>query len=100
MKCPFCNRDYLTQEEVMNCVAKHMRDSQEEQVRQVEKQNIMVMASQLTMASLASHTSARDVVQRFGEIYELLQSLTQKADVVSEIEKWLGDRDKKDGESP
>ena len=84
MKCPFCNREYLTQEE---------------QVRQVKKQNIMVMASQLTMASLASHTSARDVVQRFGEIYELLQSLAQKTDVVSEIEKWLGDKDKKDGES-
>ncbi|HAV10735.1 MAG TPA: hypothetical protein DCX22_03865 [Dehalococcoidia bacterium] len=94
MKCPFCNREYLTQEEVMNCVAKHMRDSQEEQVRQVEKQNIMVMASQLTMASLASHTSARDVVQRFGEIYELLQSVAQKSDVASEIERWLIDKDK------
>jgi len=78
----------------MNCVAKHMRDSQEEQVRQVEKQNIMVMASQLTMASLASHTSARDVVQRFGEIYELLQSVAQKSDVASEIERWLIDKDK------
>jgi len=94
MKCPFCNQEYLNQEEVMNCVVKHMRDSQEEQVRQVEKQNIMVMASQLTMASLASHTSARDVVQRFGEIYELLQSLAQKSDVVSEIERWLIDKDK------
>jgi hypothetical protein len=94
MKCPFCNQEYSTQEEVMNCVVKHMRDSQEEQVRQVEKQNIMVMASQLTMASLASHTSARDVVQRFGEIYELLQSLAQKSDVVSEIERWLIDKDK------
>ena len=94
MRCPFCNKEYLTQEEVMNCVVKHMRDSQEEQIKQVEKQNIMGMASQLTMASLASHTSARDVVQRFGEIYELLQTLTQKTDVVSEIEKWLTDKDK------
>ena len=98
MKCPFCNREYMTQEEVMNCVAKHMRDSQEEQLRQVERQNIMMMASQLTMASLASHTSAHDVVQKFGEIYELLQSLTQKTDVLSEIEKWLSDKKKGDGE--
>jgi hypothetical protein len=33
------------------------------------------------------------VVERFGEIYELLESLTEKPDVVTEIEKWLKEKD-------
>jgi len=98
VKCPFCNKDYLTQEEVMNCVVKHVRESQSEQIAQLQRQNLMLMASQLTMASLGTHTSARDVVERFGEIYELLESLTQKPDVATEIEKWLKDKDKSSGD--
>ena len=93
MKCPFCNREYETQEEVMNCVADHVRSSQEEAVKNMQKQSLMLMASQLTMASLATQASARDVVERFGEIYELLESLTEKPDVVTEIEKWLKGKD-------
>jgi hypothetical protein len=93
MKCPFCNKEYLTQEEVMNCIANHVRASQEEAVKNMQKQSLMLMASQLTMASLATQASARDVVERFGEIYELLESLTEKPDVVSEIEKWLKGKD-------
>jgi hypothetical protein len=93
MKCPFCNKEYLTQEEVMNCVADHVRASQEEAVKNMQKQSLMLMASQLTMASLATQASARDVVERFGEIYELLESLTEKPDVVTEIEKWLKGKD-------
>jgi len=92
MKCPFCGKDYLTQEEVMSCVLNHVRESQEEQAKQSQRLNIMLMASQLTMASLATHSSASEVVERFGEIYELLESLTQKPNVVSEIEKWLKDK--------
>ena len=93
MKCPFCNKEYETQEEVMNCVAEHVRASQEEAVKNMQKQSLMLMASQLTMASLATQASARDVVERFGEIYELLESLTEKPDVVTEIEKWLKGKD-------
>jgi len=92
MKCPFCGKDYLTQEEVMTCVLNHVRESQEEQAKQSQRLNLMLMASQLTMASLATHSSASEVVERFGEIYELLESLTQKPNVVGEIEKWLKDR--------
>ena len=98
MRCPLCNKDYLTQEEVQSCVVNHMRASQEEASRQMQKQSLMLMASQLTMASLATHASARDVVERFGEIYELLESLTQKPDVATEIEKWLKDKDKGSGD--
>jgi hypothetical protein len=93
MKCPFCNKEYETQEEVMNCVAEHVRASQEEAVKNMQKQSLMLMASQLTMAALATQASARDVVERFGEIYELLESLTEKPDVVTEIEKWLQEKD-------
>jgi hypothetical protein len=93
MKCPFCNKEYETQEEVMNCVAEHVRASQEEAVKNMQKQSLMLMASQLTMAALATQASARDVVERFGEIYELLESLTEKPDVVTEIEKWLKEKD-------
>jgi hypothetical protein len=93
MKCPLCNRDYLTQEEAMNCIVNHMKASQEEASRQMQKQSLMLMASQLTMASLATHASARDVVERFGEIYELLDNLNRKPDVATEIEKWLKDKD-------
>ena len=92
MKCPFCSKDYLTQEEVMNCIINHIQESQEEQAKQLQRLYLMLMASQLTMASLATHSSARDVVERFGEIYELLQSLIQKPDVATEIEKWLKDK--------
>jgi hypothetical protein len=56
------------------------------------------MASQLTMASLATQASARDVVERFGEIYELLNTLTEKPNVVTEIEKWLKEKDNKSDE--
>ena len=70
-----------------------MRASQEEANKQMQKQSIMLMASQLTMASLATHSSARDVVERFGEIYELLENIQEKPDVVIEIEKWLKDKD-------
>jgi len=93
MKCPICNKEYLTQDETMNCVANHVRLSQEEAAKQMQKQSLMLMASQLTMASLATHATARDVVERFGEIYELLDSLTQNPDVATEIERWLKERD-------
>lgn len=93
MKCPLCHREYLTPEEVLSCIVNHMRASQEEANKQMQKQSIMLMASQLTMASLATHSSARDVVERFGEIYELLENVQEKPDVVNEIEKWLKDKD-------
>jgi hypothetical protein len=98
MKCPFCNKEYLTQDEVMHCILEHVRESQEEQAKQLQKIQLMLMAGQLTMASVATHTSARDVVERFGEIYQLLESLAQKPDVVGEIEKWL--KDKEGGKEP
>lgn len=98
MKCPFCNKEYLTQDEVMHCIIEHVRESQEEQAKQLQKIQLMLMAGQLTMASVATHTSARDVVERFGEIYQLLESLAQKPDVVGEIEKWL--KDKEGGKEP
>ena len=93
MRCPFCNKEYSTQEEVMNCLANHVLTAQEESAKQMYKQSLMMMASQLAMASLATHSPARDVVERFGEIYELLESLTQKPDVVTEIERWLKEKD-------
>src|SRR4030042_1707990 len=93
MRCPLCNKDYLTQEEVQSCVVNHMRASQEEAARQMQKQSLMLMASQLTMASLATRASARDVVERFGQISELLENLNQKPDVAAEIEKWLKEKD-------
>ena len=93
MRCPICNKEYLTQDETMNCVVNHVRLSQEEAAKQMQKQSLMLMASQLTMASLATHATARDVVERFGEIYELLDNLTQNPDVATEIERWLKERD-------
>ena len=87
----------MTEEEAMNCIVTHVRDSQTEQVEQLQRQNLMLMASQLTMASLATHSPARDVVERFGEIYALMESLTKKSNVISEIEKWLEDKDKGSG---
>jgi hypothetical protein len=93
MKCPLCNKDYLTQDEVMNCIGNHVHTSQEEASRQMQKQGLMLMASQLTMASLATHSSARDVVERFGEIYDLLHNLNHNPDVSTEIEKWLKQKD-------
>ena len=93
MRCPICNKEYETQDEAMNCVVNHVRSSQEEAAKQMQKQSLMLMASQLTMASLATHATARDVVERFGEIYELLDSLTQNPDVATEIERWLKERD-------
>ena len=92
MKCPICGKDYLTQEEVMTCVLNHVRESQEEQSKQSQRLYVMLMASQLTTASLATNSAASEVVERFGEIYELLESLTQKPDVVNEIERWLRDK--------
>ena len=82
----------------MNCVAEHVRASQEEAVKNMQKQSLMLMASQLTMASLATQASARDVVERFGEIYQLLDNLTEKPNVVTEIEKWLKDKDSQDND--
>ncbi len=41
MKCPFCGRDYLTQEEVMSCIVKHTREYQEEQTKQSQRLNLM-----------------------------------------------------------
>ena len=93
MNCPFCGKEYFNQEEMMNCMVKHVSEFQEEQTKQSQRLNIMLMASQLTMASLATDSSARDVVERFGEIFELMESLTQKSDVATEIERWLKDRD-------
>ena len=93
MKCPFCHKEYLTQEDVMNCIIGHIHEFQEEQQEQLHRLYLMLMASQLTTASLATHSTARDVVSRFGEIYELLEGLTQKPDVLTEIEKWLKDKD-------
>jgi len=93
MRCPICNKEYVTQDEAMNCVVNHVRSSQEEAAKQMQKQSLMLMASQLTMASLATHATARDVVERFGEIYELLDNLTQNPDVATEIERWLKERD-------
>jgi hypothetical protein len=98
MNCPFCGKEYVSQDEVMNCVIKHVREFQEEQAKQSQRLNVMLMASQLTMASLATESSARDVVERFGEIYELMESLTQKSDVVIEIERWLKDKDSGNGD--
>jgi len=94
MKCPFCNKEYNSQEEVMECITAHVRAQQEETARQMQRQSLMLMASQLTMAALATHSTARDVVERFGEIYELLENLTQKPNVVTEIEHWLKEKDK------
>ena len=80
----------------MDCVVNHVRASQEEAAKQMQRQSLMLMASQLTMASLATQASARDVVEKFGEIYELLDSLNQKPDVATEIERWLQEKDSKD----
>ena len=92
VKCPFCGKDYLTQEELMVCVLNHVHESQEEQSMQSQRLYLMLMASQLTTASLATHSPAKEVVEKFGEIYELLESLTKKPNVVGEISNWLKDK--------
>ncbi len=98
MRCPFCNKDYSTQEEVMQCILAHVKQSQEQQAMQLQKIQVMLMASQLTVASVATHTPAREVVERFGEIYQLLENLSAKPDVMNEIEEWL--RHKNSGNEP
>ena len=98
MRCPFCNKDYSTQEEVMQCILAHVKQSQEQQAMPLQKIQVMLMASQLTVASVATHTPAREVVERFGEIYQLLENLSAKPDVMNEIEEWL--RHKNSGNEP
>ena len=98
MQCPFCGKEYSNQEELLSCVLKHAGESQEEQTIQLQRLYLMLMASQLTTASLATHSPAGEVVEKFGEIYQLLESLTREPDVVGEIEKWLKDRGSGEGQ--
>jgi len=54
----------------------------------------MMMASQLTMASVSTHTAPQDVVNTFREVYGLIENLVDKRDVNAEIDQWLQHRKK------
>jgi len=65
---------------------------QQEAVRQAKETQrvyLMMMASQLTLACITTHSSPQDVVSTFGEVYGLLENIVGKSDVTSEIEDWL-----------
>lgn len=89
MRCPACGREVNDEAELMACLTDHMRQEAAKQAKDMQRVYLMMMASQLTMACVTTHSTPRDVVSTFGEVYELMENLTGKNNVASEIEEWL-----------
>ncbi|MFP4641108.1 MAG: hypothetical protein ACOC6S_00185 [Chloroflexota bacterium] len=89
MQCPICGREVKDENELMACLTNHMRDEATKQAKEMQRTYIMMMASQLTMACVTTHSQPQEVVGTFREVYDLLENLTGKSDVGGEIEDWL-----------
>lgn len=89
MRCPVCGREVNDEGELMACITNHMHQEIARQAKEMQQVYLMMMASQLTMACVTTHSTPQDVVSTFGEVYGLLENLTGKSDVSGEIEEWL-----------
>lgn len=94
MRCPICGKDYEQESELMACISGHMQHEVARQAKEMQRVYLMMMSSQLTMACVSTHTTPRDVVSTFKEVYGLVENLVDKNDVGSEIDQWLQDRKK------
>ena len=89
MRCPVCDREVNDERELMACITNHMQQDAARQAQEMQRVYVMMMASQLTMACVTTHSTPQHVVSTFGEVYSLLENLTGKSDVTGEIEQWL-----------
>ncbi len=89
MRCPICGREATDEADLMGCLARHMQEEVAKQAKDMQRIYVMMMASQLTMACVTTHTPPQEVVSTFGEVYQLMENLTGKSNVSAEIEDWL-----------
>jgi len=94
MRCPICGRECNDESELMACITSHMQQEVAKQSQEMQRVYLMMMASQLTMASVSTHTAPQDVVSTFREVYGLIENLVDKRDVNAEIDQWLQHRKK------
>lgn len=92
MRCPVCGREVNDEVELMACLTNHIQQEATRQAKDMQRIYLMMMASQLTMACVSTHSTPQDVVSTFGEVYGLLENLLGKSDVAAEIEEWLRKR--------
>jgi len=89
MRCPICGRELKDEAELMACITTHMQQEVAKQAQEMQRVYLMMMASQLTMACVSTHTNPQDVVSTFREVFGLIEGLVDKRDVASEIDHWL-----------
>lgn len=89
MRCPVCGQECQDESELMACITNHMQQEVAKQAQEMQRVYLMMMASQLTMACVSTHTDPQDVVTTFGEVFGLMENLVDKRDVSSEIDHWL-----------
>ena len=92
MRCPICGREHSNESELMSCLTGHMQQEAAKQSREMQRVYLMMMASQLTMACVSTHSTPQDVVGTFREVYGLIENLVDKRDVNAEIDQWLQQR--------
>ena len=89
MRCPICKQEYNDESELMACLTNHMQEEVNKQAKDMQRVYLMMMASQLTMACVSTHTTPQDVVGTFREVYGLIENLVDKRDVSAEIDQRL-----------
>jgi hypothetical protein len=89
MRCPICGREFSEEADLMTCLTSHIQQEVARQAKEMQRVYLMMMASQLTMACVTTHSTPQDVVSTFGEVYGLLENLMGKSNVTGEIEEWL-----------
>jgi hypothetical protein len=89
MRCPICGREFSEETDLMTCLTGHIQQEVARQAKEMQRVYLMMMASQLTMACVTTHSTPQDVVSTFGEVYGLLENLMGKSNVTGEIEEWL-----------
>ena len=92
MRCPICRQEYTDESELMACLTNHMQEEVTRQAKDMQRVYLMMMASQLTMACVSTHSTPQDVVGTFREVYGLIENLVDKRDVSAEIDQWLQQR--------
>ena len=95
MRCPICKRECNDESELMACLTSHMQEEVNKQAKDMQRVYLMMMASQLTMACVSTHSTPQDVVGTFREVYGLIENLVDKRDVSAEIDQWLQQRKQK-----
>ena len=96
MRCPICGQEYDDESELMACLTRHMQQEVNKQAKDMQRVYLMMMASQLTMACVSTHSTPQDVVGTFREVYALIENLVDKHDVSAEIDIWLKKRQEPD----